>query len=59
MTGQKSPGIWGVFEQEDEVHVSPIDDWIEHVLSEECICQPQKEIGVKNLIIHEAIDGRE
>ena len=55
---QANTGTWGVFNDEDAVHVIPIDDWVEHEHSSGCICRPEVEVGYKNLVIHDAADGR-
>ena len=47
---------WALF-----IHVMPIDDWIEHEYSTDCICGPSEEPDEDNggwLYVHEALDGR-
>ena len=58
---------WGVFEEDDSVHVIPIDDFEEHDCSFMCKCNPVVEICDleamvpynKILVIHQAFDGRD
>lgn len=43
-----------------EVHVWPIDDYIEHELEgTDCVCGPQVEQNLHLLVIHNSLDGRE
>jgi hypothetical protein len=43
-----------------DVHVMPIDDLIEHVESETCVCRPRVRVRfMRRLIVHFAADGRE
>lgn len=53
---------WGVFKLDnDEVHVAPLDDIREHILSENCECDPevkeQEDGGI--VVVHSAWDFRE
>lgn len=53
---------WGVFKfDNDEVHVAPLDDIREHILSEDCNCDPEiKELETGEIVIvHSAWDFRE
>lgn len=49
----------------DTLHVRPLDDLIEHELTEECVCGPQtipsmREDGSNGwLVVHNSLDGRE
>jgi hypothetical protein len=52
---------WGCFDDaEGRHHVVPLDDLVEHELSDDCCCGPK--VDVVNwpfLVIHSALDGRE
>lgn len=44
----------------DIIHVLPINDLVEHIDSEECICGPDIEyVGPGWLCSHHSLDGRE
>lgn len=41
------------------INILPVNDWIEHTDSTECICQPRYDFDDGELmIIHNAVDGR-
>lgn len=42
--------------QVEEMHVVPLDDLREHVLTPDCWCRPRDDDGV---VIHNSLDGRE
>lgn len=47
-------------EEWDNLHVTPLDDLLEHSEDEDCMCDPRVEvIGGKLLVVHNAYDGRE
>lgn len=56
---------WAVYLEPNGVHVAPLEDAIEHVLGEECICGPRPELytGPRGedvwLYVHHSLDGRE
>ena len=42
------------------IHVYPLNDWQEHVLSERCNCNPiTKSQPNGKIVVHNAFDGRE
>ena len=43
------------------IHVTPIDDLIEHELSDDCVCGPSTMMTLEGewIIIHESLDRRE
>lgn len=46
-------------EKDNVVHVEPVGDLAEHVMSDTCWCQPQLEAYRSGWIIkHNALDGR-
>lgn len=52
-----------VGEDEDQAHVTPIDDLVEHELTDECPCGPADELvqrvdGDRWIVVHQALDGR-
>ena len=53
------------YSDDDNWHVIPINDWVEHETSEDCPCGPQVEIILRDdepdahLYHHPALDGRE
>jgi hypothetical protein len=55
----RSGARWEVVELDDSVHVVPIDDRREHLLTMTCTCQPRVEIYSRALVIHNAYDFRE
>lgn len=51
-------------DERPEVHVAPLDDAIEHLLTEDCVCGPSAEVFPGYgpdvyLITHSSLDGRE
>lgn len=46
--------------EEDELHVLPVDDLIEHEDSEDCPCGPQVTFLTGGKVVtHNSLDGRE
>lgn len=49
----------------DELHVTPVDDWIEHEESTDCVCGPAVHPEMRDdgaytfVIVHASLDGRE
>lgn len=43
------------------INIVPLNDWIDHIMSPECICEPDMEIGDNGelIVMHNAIDLRE
>ena len=51
---------WGVFEEDNGIHVAPIDDEKPHDLTPFCICEPETKVeNGRLLIVHKAFDFRE
>jgi hypothetical protein len=56
---------WDVYTQDNEVHVIPRGDAIDHPLTDECICGPRNEVVQRDdgsfgwLAVHNSVDGRE
>jgi hypothetical protein len=51
-----------VLEVGEGVHVLPVNDLVEHELSEDCVCGPWVELLSEEdlpLVVHHALDGRE
>jgi hypothetical protein len=48
---------WGVFIDQDECHVIPIEDIPEHAISRDCACKPN--LTELPVIIHHSWDCRE
>ena len=50
---------------QDHAHVMPVDDWVAHTPSEECVCCPwvnpvKREDGSMGwVVVHHGLDGRE
>jgi hypothetical protein len=59
MAAQSNPG-WKVDFYEKEDHVTPVQDWIEHVHSSSCPCNPLAEPWEGKIIyVHHSADSRE
>lgn len=51
---------WEVVRHEGgRIHVLPIDDDHEHVLSVDCPCRPKVDEVVRGVVVHNSSDGRE
>jgi len=52
--------MWAVYQSAIEDHVTPIDDWREHELSQRCRCVPMAcPWQTKTIWVHHSWDGRE
>jgi hypothetical protein len=50
---------WAAWEADGEVHVGPLGDFREHLLSRQCWCQPREDDEADWVIIHHSMDRRE
>lgn len=49
--------LWDCTQLGHGFHIVPVDDWIEHVLTPDCICEPRVEDDGE-LFVHHAFDAR-
>jgi hypothetical protein len=54
--GEMAERGWGVYLEEDAIHVIPVRDQKEHSMTDDCWCAPTIELGV---VIHHSADKRE
>jgi hypothetical protein len=56
---------WAVYSVDNEAHIIPTGDIIDHTLTDECVCGPRNEPVRRGdgsygwLVAHSSIDGRE
>jgi hypothetical protein len=48
-----------MIETSETYHVVPVADTCEHIISLDCWCQPYVDEEEEDVIIHNALDGRE
>lgn len=66
VAGVNMDGRWEVYKAADKtVHVVPVDDWIQHILSDGCPCGPACEPVLRDdgsngwMYTHHSADGRD
>jgi hypothetical protein len=53
--------MWVAVAKDDEMHIIPENDLIEHTLSDDCVCGPElTDLGEGQVMVtHASLDGRE